>query len=438
MKKFVLVIFVFAGLFVPIRAEAAPSCINLSSPAIASDGLTVNISSMKLTDKPGSTQLGITYKLQNLTNDKKIDEGTFTLFFKDGSSLPQYGFFGTLFPADSKDRNYQWEFLKNQEPVAVQYDSFSGSGRLDIAKIFWGIPGSSCPNVTYDSGAAVRDLQVPTLGGTCLDIGKKVTTSQGELTCFTNESELTLSLAKSSCKITAAGDLAKEQSCLANSYKGKVIWTLGKNSPAPTNPNKGTDASSAAVDAVNESTDAANAATDAALAAADAADAATAAAEDATAAATSVGADLIKISTQIEKLDVAIKNATSSLASVTTAYESARAQVTKSQASMNASTNASGKQALSSALSKLSNAVLILNSSKSKLSAKVTDLESKKTLLLNAEKELIVKLSGGKVSKPSSAKPAVKEKVIVCVKGKSSLKVIGKSPKCPAGYKVKK
>ncbi len=422
----------------PIRAEAAPSCINLSSPAIASDGLTVNISSMKLTDKPGSTQLGITYKLQNLTNDKKIDEGTFTLFFKDGSSLPQYGFFGTLFPADSKDRNYQWEFLKNQEPVAVQYDSFSGSGRLDIAKIFWGIPGSSCPNVTYDSGAAVRDLQVPTLGGTCLDIGKKVTTSQGELTCFTNESELTLSLAKSSCKITAAGDLAKEQSCLANSYKGKVIWTLGKNSPAPTNPNKGTDASSAAVDAVNESTDAANAATDAALAAADAADAATAAAEDATAAATSVGADLIKISTQIEKLDVAIKNATSSLASVTTAYESARAQVTKSQASMNASTNASGKQALSSALSKLSNAVLILNSSKSKLSAKVTDLESKKTLLLNAEKELIVKLSGGKVSKPSSAKPAVKEKVIVCVKGKSSLKVIGKSPKCPAGYKVKK
>ncbi len=438
MKKFVLVIFVFAGLFVPIRAEAAPSCINLSSPAIASDGLTVNISSMKLTDKPGSTQLGITYKLQNLTNDKKIDEGTFTLFFKDGSSLPQYGFFGILFSADSKDRNYQWEFLKNQEPVAVQYDSFSGSGRLDIAKIFWGIPGSSCPNVTYDSGAAVRDLQVPTLGGTCLDIGKKVTTSQGELTCFTNESELTLSLAKSSCKITAAGDLAKEQSCLANSYKGKVIWTLGKNSPAPTNPNKGTDASSAAVDAVNESTDAANAATDAALAAADAADAATAAAEDATAAATSVGADLIKISTQIEKLDVAIKNATSSLASVTTAYESARAQVTKSQASMNASTNASGKQALSSALSKLSNAVLILNSSKSKLSAKVTDLESKKTLLLNAEKELIVKLSGGKVSKPSSAKPAVKEKVIVCVKGKSSLKVIGKSPKCPAGYKVKK
>jgi hypothetical protein len=438
MKKFVLVVFIFAGLLVPIRAEAAPSCINLSSPAIASDGLTVNISSMKLTDKPGSTQLGITYKLQNLTNDKKIDEGTFTLFFKDGSSLPQYGFFGTLFPADSKDRNYQWEFLKNQEPVAVQYDSFSGSGRLDIAKIFWGIPGSSCPNVTYDSGAAVRDLQVPTLGGTCLDIGKKVTTSQGELTCSTNESDLSLSLASSSCKITAAGDLAKEQSCLANSYKGKVIWTLGKNSPASSNPNKVTDAASAIVDAANESKDAANAATDAALAAADAADAATAAAQDAADAATSVGADLINISTQIKKLTVALENATTSLASVTTAFENARAQVTKSQASMNASNNASQKLALSSALSKLANAVLILSSSKSKLSAQVNVLDARKSSLLNAEKQLLGKSDNGKTSNPSLAKPVVKEKVIVCLKGKSSLKVIGKNPKCPAGYTVKK
>jgi hypothetical protein len=31
-----------------------------------------------------------------------------------------------------------------------------------------------------------------------------------------------------------------------------------------------------------------------------------------------------------------------------------------------------------------------------------------------------------------------KEKTIDCVKGKSSLKVIGKNPKCPAGYKIKK
>ena len=38
----------------------------------------------------------------------------------------------------------------------------------------------------------------------------------------------------------------------------------------------------------------------------------------------------------------------------------------------------------------------------------------------------------------AAAKPVAKEKTIICLKGKSSLKVIGKNPKCPAGYKVKK
>jgi hypothetical protein len=38
----------------------------------------------------------------------------------------------------------------------------------------------------------------------------------------------------------------------------------------------------------------------------------------------------------------------------------------------------------------------------------------------------------------AAAKPVAKGKTIVCIKGKSSLKVIGKNPKCPAGYKMKK
>jgi uncharacterized protein YbjT (DUF2867 family) len=38
----------------------------------------------------------------------------------------------------------------------------------------------------------------------------------------------------------------------------------------------------------------------------------------------------------------------------------------------------------------------------------------------------------------AAAKPLAKEKTIVCLKGKGSLKVIGKNPKCPAGYTVKK
>jgi len=90
------------------------------------------------------------------------------------------------------------------------------------------------------------------------------------------------------------------------------------------------------------------------------------------------------VAEQTAQLDAELQKATEALASVTTAYENARAQVTKSQASLNASTNASEKLALSGALSKLANAVLILSGSKSKLSAQVNDLESKKALLLSA------------------------------------------------------
>ena len=38
----------------------------------------------------------------------------------------------------------------------------------------------------------------------------------------------------------------------------------------------------------------------------------------------------------------------------------------------------------------------------------------------------------------AAAKPVAKDKTIICAKGKTSLKVIGTNPRCPAGYKVKK
>jgi hypothetical protein len=39
--------------------------------------------------------------------------------------------------------------------------------------------------------------------------------------------------------------------------------------------------------------------------------------------------------------------------------------------------------------------------------------------------------------KAAADKPIAREKTIICLKGKSSLKVIGKNPKCPGGYKKK-
>lgn len=93
---------------------------------------------------------------------------------------------------------------------------------------------------------------------------------------------------------------------------------------------------------------------------------------------------LTNIDEQLETLDVEYAKAVAALANVTTAYEDARAQVVKTQASMNASTSTTEKQALSVALSKLANAVLILSGSKSKLSTQVRDLEAKKELIASA------------------------------------------------------
>ena len=49
--------------------------------------------------------------------------------------------------------------------------------------------------------------------------------------------------------------------------------------------------------------------------------------------------------------------------------------------------------------------------------------------------EEVAKAKAAADKKP--AKPVTKEKIIVCTKGKSSLKVISKNPKCPSGFKKK-
>jgi len=56
-----------------------------------------------------------------------------------------------------------------------------------------------------------------------------------------------------------------------------------------------------------------------------------------------------------------------------------------------------------------------------------------------AEKAAAEKAAADKAAADkAAAKPVAKDKSITCIKGKSSLKVIGKNPKCPTGYKVKK
>lgn len=133
-------------------AGASPS--SLPSPAATPDytyspigvavqdgsGMAVTMKSITVTPKSGSTQITISYSLTNITTDKKLDEGTCALYFSDGTREGQYGFFGSLFPGDSKSRSYTWEYLSGQTPQFVQYDPDSWTPVPGATKLRWRIP----------------------------------------------------------------------------------------------------------------------------------------------------------------------------------------------------------------------------------------------------------------------------------------------------------
>lgn len=139
-----LIAIVISSVLTPTFLAHADTCTPIGSPTLADDGLTVSVNSMSTVEKTGSFTLTISYSLRNATPDKKIDEGSFKLYFKDGSSEPQYGFFGTFFPGDSRDRSYTWEYLKNKEVRAISYNAGFFSQNIDPKKLNWVIPGQPC------------------------------------------------------------------------------------------------------------------------------------------------------------------------------------------------------------------------------------------------------------------------------------------------------
>lgn len=148
-----IAVFLMFGFLAPISAESAGGCSSLNIPALADDSLTVTISTMSVVEKVGSYQLTIIYKLQNATIDKKIDEGTFKIFFTDGTSEPQYGFFGSFFPGDSRERSYTWEYLKGKSPLAISYNSGFFTTQLSGSKLNWAPPGQDCSQILSKTAA---------------------------------------------------------------------------------------------------------------------------------------------------------------------------------------------------------------------------------------------------------------------------------------------
>ena len=108
--------------------------------------------------------------------------------------------------------------------------------------------------------------------------------------------------------------------------------------------------------------------------------------------------DLSNVSAQTAELDAQLATATEALTKTTTALDAAKEQINKSRTTMNLTTNAAEKLALSNAVSKLANAILILTTSRSKLDSQVKDLISKKGLLASAPEQINANVTDSKAS----------------------------------------
>lgn len=122
----------------PAGAQAELTYLEKNNPYVYSgNGLTVTMKSMQIMDKGGYSEITINYFQKNDTADKAIDEATFKIYYQDGSSEPQYGFFDKLYPGDSVNRTYTFKALKSQIPLCVEYGTdvfFSSSPSKDTLK----------------------------------------------------------------------------------------------------------------------------------------------------------------------------------------------------------------------------------------------------------------------------------------------------------------
>jgi hypothetical protein len=119
----------------------------LGVSSVAQSGLTVTLDSISIVPKAGSTQLVVSYTQKNNTSDKKLDEGSFKLFFTDGTSEAQYGAFNSFFPDGGNTRSYTWEWLNGKEPWLIEWEAGFFAKTPTNVGLKWKI-GTSYPAAT--------------------------------------------------------------------------------------------------------------------------------------------------------------------------------------------------------------------------------------------------------------------------------------------------
>lgn len=83
--------------------------------------MTVVVTSINVVDKGQFYEYSITYDQKNNTSDKAIDEATFKIYYENGESEAQYGFFGKLMPTESITRTYVFKATKSQIAYCLEY-----------------------------------------------------------------------------------------------------------------------------------------------------------------------------------------------------------------------------------------------------------------------------------------------------------------------------
>ncbi|MFE4524754.1 hypothetical protein ACFRCQ_22050 [Cytobacillus firmus] len=106
----------------PKPSEEKYTLLEINKPYVSIDnGMTVTIENITSVDKGGFVEYTITYHEENKTSDKVIVQGSFKIYYKDGKSEPQSGFFNKLYPGEKTTRSYTFKALKSQELLLVEY-----------------------------------------------------------------------------------------------------------------------------------------------------------------------------------------------------------------------------------------------------------------------------------------------------------------------------
>jgi hypothetical protein len=143
----------------------------------SSDGYGVTVTKLEVLKKSGSTQLRVEYIQKNVTTQKKLEEGKWKLFFSDGTNLPQYGFFGELFPGDSKRKSYTWEWVGSKLPAVIEWNADFFQNKPSANGLFW----SPARSVDTTLVKPVDDSDPPKLQSFGIDPKTTVSSANGKI-----------------------------------------------------------------------------------------------------------------------------------------------------------------------------------------------------------------------------------------------------------------